>query len=198
MRTFRASILLLALAGCGSVSFFGGEGAAPEKIALADGTVVEGAPGWCVDTATTRTGGDPAVVVLGSCAALNDGEGPAPDVQGILTVSVEETAGAAPSSETIEAFFDTDAGRSVLARDGQAESISILEKKREDDLLFLRCADASTPPGTDDDIWRALFVMEGRFVSVSLYGLEDQPIEPDLGLDVVSVQVEALRAANQG
>ena len=197
MRTFRAGFLLLALAGCGSVPFFGGGDAAPEKIALADGTVVEGAPGWCVDTATTRAGGDPAVVVLGSCAALND-TGVEPDVQGILTVSVEAQPGAAPSSEELEAFFDTDAGRALLARDGQATSVSILEKKREDDLLFLRCADASTLPGTDDDIWRALFVMEGRFVSISLYGQEEQPIAPDLGLDTITVQVNALRAANQG
>ena len=44
--------------------------------------------------------------------------------------------------------------------------------------------------------WRALFDLEGRFVSVTLYGLQNQPIEPDDGLATLEAQVDQLIAAN--
>ncbi len=146
---------------------------------------------------TSRARGDTAVVVLGSCAAIaRNALAPSPDVAGLVTVSVDGQPGSSPTAEQLEGFFATDAGRAALARDGQADSVEILGTLRRDDLLFLHASDDSAGPGTDTDIWRALFDLEGRFISVSLYGLIDEPISESEGLATLTAQIDSLRAAN--
>lgn len=201
MRTSRFAILgaVVALAGCdGGLEALGGvTRKAPDRIALPDGTIVAGAKGWCVDTATSRAQGDTAVVVLGSCAAIaGNALAPRPDVPGLVTVSVEAEAGYVPNSQELESFFVTEAGRAILARDGRAESVDILETQRDENLLYLHAYDKSVPSGSAADIWRALFDLEGRFVSVSLYGKQGVPIERDEGLETLARQVDELRLVN--
>ena len=196
-KAFLVGAILLLAACDGGFELDGVTRKAPERIQLPDGTVVAGAQGWCVDTSASRARGDTAVVVLGSCAAIGrDARAPRPDVPGVVTVSVDGAA--APTTDELQGFFGTDAGRATLARDGRAESVEILETRREDDLLYLRAADRSAAPGTDPRTWRALFDLGGHFVSVSLYGLRDRPIARDEGLATLSAQVNELRAVNDG
>lgn len=206
-RTSKALLLLaaLAVAGCdGALPAFDGLNVtrrAPERIALPGGVVVAGAKGWCVDGDTTRASGDAAVVVLGSCAAIaGNAFAPRPKVPGVVTVSIERAVGAIPPASDLEAFFATDAGRAALARDGRAESVRILETRREDGLLFVHAEDrsAGSVPGVSTDFWRALFVMDGRFVSVSLVGLTAKPIARRDGLATLEAQVDELKTANPG
>lgn len=199
MRTSKALLAgaVLALSACdGGFELGGVTRKAPERIRLADGMVVAGADGWCIDTSTSRARADTAVVVLGSCAAIaGNALAPRPDVPGVVTVSVDSD-GVGPGAEELEGFFNTEAGRAALARDGRAESVEILETRREADLLYLRSADQSAAPGTARETWRALFDLDGNFVSVSLFGLVGDPINRDEGLETVSRQVSELRAAN--
>lgn len=201
MQTSKAVLVgaFFALSACdGGFELGGVTRKAPERIQLADGMVVAGADGWCVDTSTSRADGDTAVVVLGSCAAIaRNALAARPDVPGVVTVSVD-SAGAPPSADALETFFATDAGRAALARDGRAQSVEILETQREDGLLYLRTADQSAAPGTAPETWRALFDLDGHFVSVSLYGLIGNPIDRDDGMETLTRQVDELRAANKG
>ena len=201
MRTFKVSLLLaagLSLAACGGNPFQQSRNV-PSEITLPDGTRIAGAEGWCIDQATSRAGGQTSVVVLGSCAALaGDADQPRPVVPGVFTISVEAEAGGMPDSETLEKFFATDAGRATLARDGDAESVSILDTRREDGLLYLLASDDSAGPGTSNESWRALFGLGGRFVAVSFYSRQQDRIDAEDGLAMLATQVAQLRAANQG
>ena len=199
MPTFKVWLAagLLALPGCTDI--MGEKSVAPSQIQLPDGLVVAGANGWCIDTASTSARGEAAVVVLGSCAAIGqDALAPRPDVPGVVTVSVERDPLGAFSPEDLQAFFVSDVGRAALARNGEATSVDILDTRAEDGRFFLHMKDSSALPGASPLTWRALFDLGGRFVSVSLYGLSDQPIEPDEGLDALEAQVDQLIAANQG
>lgn len=172
---------------------------APSRIQLPDGMVVAGAEGWCIDESTSRASGGTSVVVLGSCAAIaGDALRARPEVPGVVTVSVEAEGGALPDSETLEAFFTSDAGRAVLAQDGQAKSVAILETQRQEGLLFLHASDASAAPGASNEIWRALFGLGGRFVAISFYSRLEDGIDPEDGLATLIAHVEELRAANRG
>ncbi len=200
MPTCKAALLPLAflfLAACA-----GGLGLsrnAPNQIELPDGTIVAGATGWCIDEATSRAGGGTIVVVLGSCAAIaREPAAPRPSVPGVVTVSVESEPGSVPDGETLQKFFVSDDGRAALARDGQAESVAILETRLEDDLLYLHAADTSAAPGASNEIWRALFGLGGRFVVVSFYSRLEDAIEAEDGLNTLAAQVARLRAANRG
>lgn len=190
---------ILALAGCdGGFELGAVARKAPEQILLANGTVVAGAEGWCVDTATSHSTGDTAVVVLGSCAAIaHNASEPRPNVPGVFTVSVDSDESAPPTPEDLEGFFSTDTGRAALARNGRAESVEILETWAQDGQLYLRAVDQSTAPGTDPEIWRALFDLRGHFISVSLFGPADRPISRDEGLATLEAQVDRLLTANE-
>ena len=77
-----------------------------------------------------------------------------------------------------------------------ATSVEILESRVEEDRLILLTADRSSLPGASPRTWRALFGLGGRFVSVSLYGLADEPFAPNEGLEALEAQVDRLIAAN--
>ena len=199
MRTSKAALLLAVLAVAGCDGGFNVTRTAPERISLPDGTVVAGAQGWCVDTSSSRAKGTTAVVVLGSCAAIaRNALAPRPEVPGVVTVSVESEAGPSPTTEELETFLLTAQGRAALARDGRSSSVQILETRREDDLLYLHSQDRNAAPGAAHDTWRALFDLDGRFVSVSLFGKMDRPIARSEGLATLEAQVDQLKAANDG
>lgn len=193
----------LALAACDTgfdgLGEFNVTRSAPERIELPDGLVVGGTRGWCVDTRTTRTDGETSVVVLGSCAAIaGNAFAPKPEVPGVVTVSVENTAGDVPPADLLQGFLTSDAGRAALARDGSAASVEILDSRRTDDLVFVHVADRSIRPasGAAQDYWRALFGLDGRFVTVSLVELRDKPIDAPSGFETLAAQVDRIRSAN--
>ena len=197
MRICKTALVFAALVAAGCDGGLDVTRRAPERIALPDGTIVAGAQGWCVDTSSSSARGTTAVVVLGSCAAIGrNAFAPRPDVPGVVTVSVESEAGASPSTEDLESYVLTEQGRAALARDGRAGSVDILETRRQDDLLFLHSQDRSALPGASPDTWRALFDLDGRFISVSLFGLSDRPIGRREGLATLTAQIAELRAAN--
>lgn len=196
-----ASVLLLAACEGGLQGFegFNVTRSAPERIELPDGLVVSGTRGWCVDTRTTRTDGETSVVVLGSCAAIaRNAFAPRPDVPGVVTVSVESEAGDVPPVDILQGFLTSEPGRAALAHDGSAASVQILESRRSEDLLFLHVADRSSGrvPGASQDYWRALFNLDGRFVTVSLVGLIERPIEDPAGFETLVAQVDSIKSAN--
>ena len=172
---------------------------APERIELPDGLVVSGTRGWCVDTSTTRSDGETSVVVLGSCAAIaGNAFAPRPDVPGVVTVSIENEVGGVPPAEALQRFIASDAGRAALARDGSAQSVDILESRRDGEMLLIHVEDRSSIQvlGASQDYWRAIFDLDGRFVTVSLISLSSRPIDRATGFDTLEAQVERIRSAN--
>ena len=196
-RTSNASVAaaLVALSGCATTS---SNGPAPSAVTLSDGMVVAGAPGWCVDRATTRAEAQAAVVIFGSCAALSrDAAQPRPAVSGIVTVSVETTPNGAPPPAAIEAFLRSDTGRAALSRSGRAESVEILETDIEGETLVLHAVDRSGLPGTtSEEYWRALFEIGGRVVTVSLVAADGAPGSDAERRAALDEQIARLKSAN--
>ena len=171
---------------------------APMQVQLTDGLIVAGARGWCVDESTSRARDGTTVIVLGSCAAIaGNALLPKPSVEGVLTIAVEDEAETTPDVDSLAAFLSSTQGRALLARDGQASSISLLEMSKSEDALFLHALDQSgAPRSAAEDYWRALFDIDGRFVTISLITLADRPISRRQGLRTLNAQVDRLKAAN--
>ncbi len=196
--TCKSAALLAALTLTACAGGFNVTRKAPETVRLPSGVVVAGTRGWCVDQTTTRSGSDASVVVMGSCAAIaRNALLPQPGVPAVMTVSVDNDASGTAPADVLDAFFATSQGRAALARDGRASSVQILETRQADDALFLHAIDRSgLPADAAEDYWRAIFDLGGRFVSVSLVGLSDDPITREDGLRTLRRQVNRLRAAN--
>lgn len=171
---------------------------APMQVQLADGMIVAGAHGWCVDKTTSKAREGGAVVVLGSCAAItNNALLPSPRVAGVVTISVENGTGGAPPVRDVAVFLSTDQGRAALARDGRAESVELLEVAAQNNTLFLHAFDTSGGPlNTGSNYWRALFDIDGRFVSVSLAPNDPDQVSRAQSIATLDAQIDRLKAAN--
>lgn len=200
MSTWTSKVALLvaglALTACGaglSVTR-----SAPMQVQLADGLIVAGARGWCVDRKTTKANASGAVVVLASCAAIADNALlPRPKFDGVVTISVEGSTETIPTVQEVAAFLTTDQGRAVLARDRRAQSVDLLEVATSNDALFLHALDTSGGPlNTGKDYWRAIFDIEGRFVSVSLTSVEPDQVSRATSLATLNAQIARLKSAN--
>lgn len=190
------AVALVALSAC--EAGLGVTRNAPAEVRLPDGMVIAGARGWCVDRSTTRARNEAAVVVFGSCAALSrNALLPQPPVPGIVTVSVEKAAGDVPPSDALAAFFETPEGRAAIARDGRPDSVEIVETRQAGDALLMHAVDRSGwPRDAAEDYWRAIFDIDGRFVTVSLVPLSDRPIPAGRGLAALEAQIRRLKRAN--
>ena len=104
-----------------------------------------------------------------------------------------------PAPEVLEGFVVSDAGKAVLARDGRPSSVEILETRRRNDLFLMHVEDRSgqQAPGAARRYWRALFDLDGRFVTLSLVSPDEQPIDAEVGFDTLVAQANRMRAANR-
>ena len=200
MSTWTSKVSLLAvgfaLAACGAGLSVTRN--APMQVRLPDGLVVAGARGWCVDRTTSRTQNGASTIVLGSCAAIAGNVLlPHPQIDGVVTISVESASVGTPTLEGLTEFLTSERGLAVLARDGRADSVDLLEMAPRDGALFLHALDASGGPlNTGADYWRALFDIEGRFVSVSLIPVANGALSRDQSLATLDAQINRLKAAN--
>ena len=67
------------------------------------------------------------------------------------------------------------------------------------DLFLILVEDRSSQqaPGAAQRYWRALFELNGRFVTLSLVSPDKQPIDAEAGFDTLVAQANRMRAANR-
>jgi hypothetical protein len=177
-------------------------GRAPEKIPVADQSViVAGPPGYCIDRDAIRDEGGAAFVLLGSCASITGRAGKAaPAIPAVLTASISERNGADVSAAMAQMarYFESKAGRAALARDGRAASVEVLDSRQENGVFLLKASDQSPNPATGlaPDYWRALFDLNGRLMTLSILEFEDKPMADRVAVSTLLAFVERVRREN--
>ncbi len=184
-----AAALFMLLAGCAV------PGASPPQTqTVAGGAVVVAGPrGYCIDRAGSRAAADSSFVLLGSCAAISgDASAPRPLFPAVLTVTVAPkppgTGAIADQAGILERYFAAPEGRAAMARDGDPESVEIVETMTRDGLFIVHARDrlAETDDALTPDRWRAIFDLNGQIVNASVTGMDIRPITRDVGLALVS------------
>lgn len=202
-------MLFAGLASCTSARLGGTgvrnhAGSASSSIRIADkDVVIEGPRGFCIDRQASKIGGDTAFVLLGNCRIVSrDDNAPSPAVRALLTASVStrDPNGARVADSLIEMnrFFRSEAGRAALSRSADPATVKVLDTFQQDDTFYLRALDTSDGiiPGDTDDYWRAYFDVDLQMVSVSVVGLESDPITADQGLRTVREFAGTIRRRN--
>lgn len=195
---FKSALLALMLLGaCANGTDGGGfhlamPKPAPKQIAISGKDVIIAGPkGFCIDPTITKNDGSDVFILLGSCAAIAASSlKPRPKIPAILTATVSQKTQSAPIAESIKTltrFFKSDAGRAALSRDGRADTVSVMETLNEDGVFYIHARDTSTGTmaGAGDEYWRALFDVNGRIVSASVFGLKSQPFSAKEGYDTL-------------
>ena len=144
----RAGLLLAPTALLAACMSLGGGADAPRSVQVtSDAVTIAGPSGFCVDPTATRNSGDTGFVLLGNCAAISgSARAGQPDVQAVLTAAVSAPSsggGLTANLDALEAFFRSDDGRALLSRSGDAESVQILDTRRQGGMFLLHARDTS-------------------------------------------------------
>jgi hypothetical protein len=181
----------------------GFDGPPPARMAVANGAVIIAGPrGFCIDRAASQdSGGRAALTVLSSCRALGAGPfAPRPSQTAVLTAAVAAPGrgGAVDTAAPgLAGFFRSQAGRAALSRTGKAETVEVLETLPGDGALLLHLTDTA-PFGwgaVQSDYWRALLMVGGRTVTLSVLAPPDAGLSRDAGLGLMRDFITAARAA---
>jgi len=163
---------------------------------------IAGPHGFCVDPTETREKRKSTFVVLGSCAAIsNAAHLPEPQVPAILMATVSPKTNGAPiatSTAALKRFFESDAGRAALSRDGKAETVEVIETLGRNGAFYIHARDSSTDTlaGAGGEYWRALFNVKGRIVSASVVSLKEFPISKTEGFNTLGAFADRIKAQN--
>ncbi|AXX99423.1 hypothetical protein [Profundibacter amoris] len=195
---------LMVLTGCaGTGGGFALPKPAPEQIRVANKEVlIAGPKGFCIDPTETQDADGSAFVLLGSCAAIaNSRSKPHPKVPAILTATVSQKSTNPPITGSMPAlaeFFRSKAGRAALSRDGNADTVEVVKTLDRDGVFYIRARDSSSDilAGAANEYWRALFDVNGRIVSASVFGLREHPIASEKGFEVLRGFTNRIRAGN--
>ncbi len=195
---------LMVLTGCaGTGGGFALTKPAPEQIRVANKEVlIAGPKGFCIDPTETQDADGSAFVLLGSCAAIaNSRSKPHPKVPAILTATVSRKSTNPPITGSMPAlaeFFTSKAGRAALSRDGNADTVEVVKTLDRDGVFYIRARDSSSDilAGAADEYWRALFDVNGRIVSASVFGLREHPIASVKGFEVLQGFTKRIRTEN--
>jgi hypothetical protein len=191
------------LAGCGGGLGLSRPAEAPAQVAVtADQIVVTGPEGFCVDPTATRDTGDTGFVLLGNCAAIaNSRRAIQPQSPAVLTAAISETSSGgrlADSLPDLDTFFRGPEGLALLSREGNPDSVQILETATVGDAFFLHATDTSAGAieGVQSDYWRAYMDVGPRIATLSVLALEDRALDREQSLEILRSFVTAVQAAN--
>ncbi|WP_147450639.1 hypothetical protein [Rhodophyticola porphyridii] len=204
------SLLLLAalaLSGCGGLGPWtgGNTSPAPAQVAVTtDQVVVAGPPGFCVDPTATQDRGITAFVLMGNCAAIsNSRRAGQPAVPAVLTASISEPSDNGSLRESIpglDEFFRSDEGLGLLSRSQDAGTVTVLDSFHQGDVYFLHARDTSEGPveGVRAEYWRAYLDVGARIATLSVLGLNAQPVSDEASLATLREFAAAVSGANSG
>ncbi len=188
------------------VNLGGGSDAAPRQVQVtSDAVTITGPRGFCVDPTSTRNDSDTAFVLLGNCAAISGrASATQPDIPAVLTAAVAaraaEESGLTGNLVALDAFFQSEQGRAVLSRSGNAVDVTILETRISGDMLLLHARDtgAGAVVGVAQDYWRAYMDLGPRLATLSVLALADRDVSDEAALRVLTAFAEVVQAANSG
>jgi outer membrane murein-binding lipoprotein Lpp len=180
----------LAVAGCDDTAP-GPGGASPgmhEVSVLTPAVKIAAPPGYCIDPKASVARGKAVVVLIGRCTARG----------GVAAALVSMTVGAPASAgvllagpDALAKFFTSAQGRRVLARDGVAGHVVVMQAAVREGSLFLHVNDT-----TAGEYWRAITAIRGRLVTISASGAEGAPLTSAQGLKLVQDMLELLNKRN--
>ena len=201
--TFRGLVFgALLLAGCGGIGPIGGPPPVREVAVTRDAVTISGPSGFCVDPDSLRDNEATAFVLMGNCAVISNrrsaGE---PSVPAVLTASISEADTAQNLRDSIprlDGFFNSDEGRALLSRAGEAETVDVLDSFHQGDIYYLRARDGSANDiqNVASDYWRSYLDIGDRIATLTVLAREDEPISPEEGLATLRQFTQAVVAAN--
>lgn len=163
------------------------------SIAILDGAVTAAAPsGYCISPGAGMRGDDSAVILMGRCS----GDPSSTTLPAVITLSVGVAGSAgvlAGGGDTLASYFQSEAGRAALSREGNPQEVRILAAAGSDTTFVLHVADDAA-----GEYWRAFRGLRGRLATVSVTGSLETPLTSEQSRSLLDATLAALDTANRG
>jgi len=144
-------------------------------LALLDGSVrARGPDGYCIDqlASDAQTG----FVVMAGCALLSEEAAIMPTPDALITIQFgdEGSASITDNEDAFAGFLESEAGRALLAQDGEASSVEAVSTISDRAGVLARFEDSSGPTfsGTTGSQWRGFLDVGGRLTTVSVLSFD--------------------------
>lgn len=140
-----------------------------QELAVLNGAITVAAPkGYCIDKTASASRGPATVVLIGRCT--DQGQVTAAVVS--LTLGGPGSAGVLVAGpQALAAYFASQAGRKVLARDGDPDHVQIVAVQSAGRGVLLHLDDQEAGA-----YWRAITAIKGRLVTISASGVAGEPL----------------------
>jgi len=168
-------------------------------LSLLDGAVrVRGPEGYCIDQGASdaRRG----FAVMAGCALMSRNAGVMPALDGLITVQFGQvgTASVAGNEAAFAALLASDAGRALLASNGDAATVPQVSTVTGTSGVLARFEDTSGPAmhGTSGPQWRGFMDVRGRLVTVSVHSFDRAPLSARQGEQLLVTTLQDVAAVN--
>lgn len=200
------ALALSGLAACDGVDELALFGARPDAtgqgirtLALLGGDVrVRGPDGYCVDQSASNA--RRGFAVMAGCAVLSSDTPIMPSLNGLITVQFgdEGTASVNDNEDAFAAFLKTEAGRGLLAANGDVANVVEVATITDRAAVLARFEDAGGPviPGTSGPQWRGFLDLDGRLVTVAVHNLNYDRLTRGQGERLLIVAMAELAEVN--
>lgn len=159
---------------------------------------VRGPEGYCIDQGASNARRGFAVLV--GCVLLSDDAAVMPSLDGLITVQFgdEDTASVTDNEDAFAAFLQSEAGRGLLAGDGDAASVAEVATITDRTAVLVRFEDTAGPAfaGTGGPQWRGFQDVGGRLVSVSVLSFDRDTLTRSEGERLLTVAMVELAEVN--
>lgn len=157
-----------------------------------------GPEGYCIDQGASdaRRG----FAVMAGCALLSEDADVMPTLDGLITVQfgAADTASVTDNEDAFAAFLESDAGRGLLAGDGDIANISEVSTVSDSAGVLARFEDTSGPSfaGTSGPQWRGFLDVNGRLVTISVLSFDRNALNRGEGERLLVVAMAEVAQAN--
>ncbi len=159
---------------------------------------VRGPEGYCVDQSASNA--RRGFAVLAGCALLSNDAAVMPLLDGLITVQFgdEGTASVTNNEDAFAAFLISDAGRSLLAGDGDLASVAEVATVTDRAGVLARFEDTSGASfqGTSGPQWRGFLDIGGRLATISVLSFDRNTLSIGEGERLLVVAMAELAEAN--
>ncbi len=124
-----------------------------------------------------------------------------PDVAAVLTAAVSARSDGTSLTQNLnelDGYFRSDAGRALLSRSGEAETVSILDTRTSGTMFLLHARDTSlgAVAGVAQEYWRVYMDVGPRLATLTLLSLANQGVGDADALDTLMRFAAAVEDAN--
>lgn len=151
---------------------------------------------YCFNDRQSRVTSSGAFVVMAPCDPEDEGS----EAKGLVLVNVLADDGImkAIADHDLEAYFQSDTGRSALSRTGTPEKVTVLGTMEDDGIYYVHTLDGDGPviPDTTADQWRVFFVAADRLVSVTVVNFVDDKMTDGLVFAHMEAIAQRIKSLN--